>query len=124
MPGIINKMNGNPSNKSSMSVLLENTANSLKELADQKDHSGSRTSISTKIKNFINYWFGSFPSIDDVCKPQFDKVILPVIRRVMPSIIAHDIIGVQPMTGPTASIFALRAKYAESKQDDETDELE
>lgn len=42
------------------------------------------------------------------------KVILPVIRRVMPQIIAQDIIGVQPMTGPTMSIRQLKARYGET----------
>lgn len=41
----------------------------------------------------------------------YDKVILPLIRRVMPNVIAHDICGVSPMTGPVGSIFALRTKY-------------
>ena len=36
------------------------------------------------------------------------SVLLPIIRRVMPSIIANDIIGVSPMTGPTAGLFGLR----------------
>jgi hypothetical protein len=35
-----------------------------------------------------------------------NPVILPLIRRVMPNIIAHDLIGVQPMTGPSVSIFS------------------
>lgn len=38
------------------------------------------------------------------------KVILPVIRRVMPTLIANDIIGVQPMTGPGSMIYSLRNK--------------
>ncbi len=37
-----------------------------------------------------------------------NKVILPHIRRVMPAIMAKDIIGVQPMTGPIGKIFTLR----------------
>ncbi len=37
-----------------------------------------------------------------------NKVILPYIRRVMPAIMAKDIIGVQPMTGPIGKIFTLR----------------
>jgi hypothetical protein len=40
------------------------------------------------------------------------KVMIPKIRRTMPSIIASEIIGVSPMTGPTASIYALRARYS------------
>lgn len=77
--------------------------------------------IKNKIKDFTDHWFGSFPSFDEACKPSFDKIIIPVIRRVMPSIIAQDIIGVSPMTGPTASIYSLRTKYAESQKDDEDD---
>lgn len=37
-----------------------------------------------------------------------NPVLLPLIRRVMPNIIAHDLIGVQPMTGPVGSIFNSR----------------
>lgn len=43
-----------------------------------------------------------------------NKVILPVIRRVMPTVIANEIIGVQPMTGPVAQIHTLRVRYADS----------
>ena len=44
-----------------------------------------------------------------------NKVILPVIRRVMPTVIANEIIGVQPMTGPVGQIHTLRVRYAEAK---------
>jgi len=43
-----------------------------------------------------------------------NKVILPVIRRVMPTVIANEIIGVQPMTGPVVQIHTLRVRYAET----------
>jgi hypothetical protein len=43
-----------------------------------------------------------------------NRVILPVIRRVMPTVIANEIIGVQPMTGPVAQIHTLRVRYADS----------
>lgn len=43
-----------------------------------------------------------------------NKVILPVIRRVMPTVIANEIIGVQPMQGPVAQIHTLRIRYADS----------
>lgn len=42
------------------------------------------------------------------------KVILPVIRRVAPSVIANEIMGVQPMTGPLGYIYTLRFRYAET----------
>ena len=40
-----------------------------------------------------------------------NKVILPVIRRVMPTVIANEIVGVQPMAGPVSQIHTLRVKY-------------
>jgi hypothetical protein len=43
-----------------------------------------------------------------------NKVILPVIRRVMPTVIANEIIGVQPMTGPVGQIHTLRVQYADT----------
>lgn len=43
-----------------------------------------------------------------------NKVILPVIRRVMPTVIANEIIGVQPMTAPVAQIHTLRVRYADT----------
>ena len=43
-----------------------------------------------------------------------NKVILPVIRRVMPTVIANELIGVQPMTGPVGQIHTLRVRYAET----------
>jgi len=43
-----------------------------------------------------------------------NKVILPVIRRVMPTVIANEILGVQPMTGPVGQIHTMRVRYAES----------
>jgi Major capsid protein Gp23. len=41
-----------------------------------------------------------------------NRVILPVIRRVMPTVIANELVGVQPMTGPVAQIHTLRVRYA------------
>jgi hypothetical protein len=41
-----------------------------------------------------------------------NKVILPVIRRVMPTVIANELVGVQPMTAPVAQIHTLRVLYA------------
>ena len=41
----------------------------------------------------------------------FDPVLISLIRRSMPKLIAYDIAGVQPMTGPTGLIFAMRSRY-------------
>lgn len=43
-----------------------------------------------------------------------NKVILPVIRRVMPTVIGNEIVGVQPMTGPVGQISTLRVRYGET----------
>lgn len=43
-----------------------------------------------------------------------NKVILPVIRRVMPTVIANELVGVQPMTGPVGQIHTLRVRYSQS----------
>ena len=41
----------------------------------------------------------------------FDPILISLVRRSLPNLIAYDIAGVQPMTGPTGLIFAMRAKY-------------
>jgi hypothetical protein len=74
--------------KSSMSVCLENTRRYLGE---------SATAGATSAGNIAT----------------LNRVILPVIRRVMPTVIANEIIGVQPMTGPVAQIHTLRVRYAD-----------
>ena len=43
-----------------------------------------------------------------------NRVILPVIRRVMPTVIANELVGVQPMTGPVGQIHTLRVRYADA----------
>ena len=45
---------------------------------------------------------------------QINKIMLPLIRRVMPTVIANELIGVQPMSGPIGQISTLRTRYAES----------
>jgi hypothetical protein len=74
--------------RASMGVCLENTRRSLSE---------SATAGSTSAGNIAT----------------LNRVILPVIRRVMPTVIANEIIGVQPMTGPVGQIHTLRVRYAD-----------
>ena len=50
-----------------------------------------------------------------------NRVILPVIRRVMPTVIANEIVGVQPMTGPVGQIHTLRVRYADTQNVTATD---
>ena len=42
----------------------------------------------------------------------FDPILISLVRRSLPNLIAYDVCGVQPMTGPTGLIFAMRSKYA------------
>ena len=74
--------------RASMGVCLENTRRSLSE---------SASAGSTSAGNIAT----------------LNRVILPVIRRVMPTVIANEIIGVQPMTGPVGQIHTLRVRYAD-----------
>ena len=46
-----------------------------------------------------------------------NRVILPVIRRVMPTVIANELVGVQPMTGPVGQIHTLRVRYSDTMTD-------
>jgi hypothetical protein len=53
---------------------------------------------------------GSFPDSNGVAK--FDPVLISLVRRSMPKLIAYDICGVQPLTQPTGLIFAMKSKYS------------
>ena len=75
--------------KKTMEVILENTKRYLSE---------SATAGATSAGNVAT----------------LNRVILPVIRRVMPTVIANEIVGVQPMTGPVGQIHTLRIRYADS----------
>ncbi len=75
--------------KKTMDVVLENTKRYLSEAA---------TAGATSAGNVAT----------------LNRVILPVIRRVMPTVIANEIVGVQPMTGPVGQIHTLRIRYADT----------
>jgi len=45
----------------------------------------------------------------------YDPVLISLVRRAMPNVIAYDIAGVQPMTGPTGLIFAMKSEYRSTK---------
>ena len=62
---------------------------------------------SSKEQQAINEDFGT--SVDSV--KNFDPVLISLVRRAMPSIIAYDVAGVQPMTQPTGLIFAMKTLY-------------
>jgi hypothetical protein len=48
----------------------------------------------------------------------FDPVLISLIRRSMPNLVAYDLAGVQPMNGPTGLIFAMRSKYTSTAGDE------
>jgi hypothetical protein len=79
--------------RSTMNVILENTRKSLLSESASTGATGS----------------GNIATLN--------RVILPVIRRVMPTVIANELVGVQPMTGPVGQIHTLRVRYAESLND-------
>jgi len=76
------------SKKSTMDVILENAKTQLQE---------SATAGSTMAGNVAS----------------LNKVMLPLIRRVMPSVIANELVGVQPMSGPVGQIHTLRVPQVE-----------
>ena len=79
----------NGTRRSTMGVILENTRKQL--LAE----SSAGTTVAGNIATL-------------------NRVILPVIRRVMPTVIANELVGVQPMTGPVGQIHTLRVRYAQA----------
>jgi hypothetical protein len=48
----------------------------------------------------------------------FDPVLISLIRRAMPNLVAYDLAGVQPMNGPTGLIFAMRSRYKSQTGDE------
>jgi Major capsid protein Gp23 len=48
---------------------------------------------------------------------KFDPILISLVRRSLPNLIAYDVAGVQPMTGPTGLIFAMRARYNSQNTD-------
>ena len=43
---------------------------------------------------------------------RYDPILISLVRRALPNLMAYDVAGVQPMTGPTGLIFAMKSKYA------------
>jgi len=48
----------------------------------------------------------------------YDPILISLVRRALPNLIAYDVAGVQPMTGPTGLIFAMRARYDNQSGDE------
>ena len=80
-------------------VLLENQEKSLRE---------ERQALFETPSNNISATAG----ID-----KYDPILIGLVRRAMPNLMAYDICGVQPMTGPTGLIFAMRSIYNDTRAD-------
>ena len=52
------------------------------------------------------------PTSNTTSASNWDPVLISLVRRAMPNLIAYDVCGVQPMTGPTGLIFAMRSRYS------------
>ncbi len=80
--------------RSVTAVVLENTEKALREQGEQLQEIAGTNSASTA---------------------NWNPILISLVRRAMPNLMAYDICGVQPMTGPTGLIFAMKSKYKTSK---------
>ena len=95
--------------KSVTATILENTERAL---AESGDLSANMTGLlSETAANDVGT--GGFASTSAAGGPTagYDPVLISLVRRAMPNLIAYDIAGVQPMTGPTGLIFVMRSTH-------------
>jgi hypothetical protein len=101
-------------------ILLENAEHDLRET---NSFNNGLLLESNPIANIANApgASGGFSGSADAAGPVagFDPILISMIRRAMPNLVAYDLAGVQPMTGPTGLIFAMRSRY-EGQSGDET----
>jgi len=99
-----------------MSQLLESRWSETKEALLEGLQGTKRSVMSATLENTRKYLSESATagatSAGNVAT--LNRVILPVIRRVMPTVIANELVGVQPMTGPVGQIHTLRVRYADT----------
>jgi hypothetical protein len=99
-----------------MSQLLESRWQETKEALLEGLQGNKRSVMATTLENTRKYLAESATagatSAGNVAT--LNRVILPVIRRVMPTVIANELVGVQPMTGPVGQIHTLRVRYADN----------
>ena len=88
-----------PHRKAVTAVLLENQEKFMKE-SSSFETGGSLLSEAAPTNSVSNGGVSNF-----------DPVLISLIRRSMPNLIAYDLAGVQPMSGPTGLIFAMRSRY-------------
>ena len=89
------------------SVLLENQEKFLKEQQAFSQSGSFLTEAPTMSSGSDGFQGGHTANT----AAGFDPVLISLIRRSMPNLVAYDLAGVQPMSGPTGLIFAMRSKY-------------
>ena len=101
-----------PHRKAVTAVLLENQE---KFLRDEQSFASGQSLMEAPPTNHANAAgaSGGFGGSAAAAGPQagFDPVLISLIRRSMPNLVAYDLAGVQPMSGPTGLIFAMRSRY-------------
>ena len=95
-----------PHRRAVTAVLLENQEKFAQEQAAFND-GGMLTEQPTNAVGATGYQSGGGQTVAG-----FDPVLISLIRRSMPNLVAYDLAGVQPMSGPTGLIFAMRSKYS------------
>ena len=96
--------------KSVTATILENTE---KALVESGDLSASMTGLLSEAPaNAAGTGGFGGDATDAGPVAGYDPVLISLVRRAMPNLMAYDIAGVQPMTGPTGLIFAMRSKYS------------
>lgn len=95
--------------RSVTAVVLENTEKALREASA---HGQFQTLTETESLLPFNKMGASSSTAGSGAIDTFDPVLISLVRRAMPNLIAYDICGTQPMTGPTGLIFAMRSRYA------------
>ena len=92
-------------------ILLENQEKSLRE---EREFLSESPNMSTGSGANAGFSAGASSPVAG-----FDPVLISLIRRSMPNLVAYDLAGVQPMNGPTGLIFAMRSKYGTPGSTDE-----
>ena len=94
--------------RSVTAILLENQE---RELREERDFLYESPTNSGNAAGASGGFGGSAQGFNAGPTAGFDPVLISLIRRSMPNLIAYDLCGVQPMNGPTGLIFAMRSKY-------------
>ena len=92
-------------------ALLENQERFLREQQDFTRSGSFLTETPTVNTDPAGTGNAGFSAAGNQSVAGFDPVLISLIRRSMPNLVAYDLAGVQPMTGPTGLIFAMRSRY-------------